>query len=68
MDPTFAQTTYCLDELRLYYHKALSERQRIPVTKWNLSNKLLTRFGNIGKGMCFRHYYHKRSGTQKTET
>ena len=45
MDPTFAQTTYCLDELHLKYHKALSERQRIPVTEWNLSNTSLTRFG-----------------------
>ena len=50
MDLTFARTTYCLDELRLNYHKALSERQRIPVTEWNLSNTSLTRFGSVAMG------------------
>ena len=68
MDPAFARTTYFLDELRLKYHKALSERQTIPITEWNLSNASLTRFGNGGQGTCSRHYFRERSGMQRNET
>ena len=63
-----ARMTYCVEELRLKYHEALSEIQENPATEWNLSKTSLTRFGNVGQGMCCRHYFRERSGMQKSET
>ena len=55
MDCTFVQTTCCLVEQCLTYHKALLRKPAIHVGTWSLFRRLSIRFGSGGHGMCFHH-------------